>query len=431
MRILVVGGYGLIGGYVAAHLLAQGHDVIGAGRDVRRAARRFPDVHWIQADLASTSAAQWRDHISGVDAVVNCAGALQDGPRDDTKATHVTGLARLVEACEQSGMQRLVQISAAGVSAERSTPFNDARLEAERLLQASTLEWVVLRPALVLAPAAYGGSALLRGLAGFPLVVPVVHADSRIQVVSVNDLAEAVGIAVRASTPARFSADLCDAQGATLPELLSELRRWLGFGDAPLWRLPAPLAASGSRLSDALAYLGWRSPMRTASLLQLRSGVRGDADAAAQLLGRPAASLRQMLAAWPSGVQERWFARSYFVKPLGLAVLAAFWIVSGAIGLTIGREQAVQVLIAAGIAPSLAVFAVVGGSFVDLALGLMVCVHRTAPAALLGMVAVTVAYLAGGSLVRPDLWLDPLGPLVKSIPAAVLALACLALMDER
>jgi hypothetical protein len=47
------------------------------------------------------------------------------------------------------------------------------------------------------------------------------------------------------------------------------------------------------------------------------------------------------------------------------------------------------------------------------------------------MLLVTAGYLIGASLVRPDLWLDPLGPLVKSIPAAFLALAALATLDER
>lgn len=47
------------------------------------------------------------------------------------------------------------------------------------------------------------------------------------------------------------------------------------------------------------------------------------------------------------------------------------------------------------------------------------------------MLVVTAGYLIGGALVRPDLWLDPMGPLLKSIPAAFLALAALTTLDER
>ena len=51
--------------------------------------------------------------------------------------------------------------------------------------------------------------------------------------------------------------------------------------------------------------------------------------------------------------------------------------------------------------------------------------------ALQAMLLVTAGYLVGGALVRPDLWLDPMGPLLKSIPAAFLALAALTTLDER
>ena len=53
------------------------------------------------------------------------------------------------------------------------------------------------------------------------------------------------------------------------------------------------------------------------------------------------------------------------------------------------------------------------------------------PAAAIGMIGVTAAYLLAGTLFTPDLWLDPLGPFVKTLPAAVLALVALAIRDAR
>ena len=75
--------------------------------------------------------------------------------------------------------------------------------------------------------------------------------------------------------------------------------------------------------------------------------------------------------------------------------------------------------------------AVAAGGVIDIALAALACARRTAPLALKGMVAATIVYLAGASIVRPELWTDPLGPLVKTLPAAVLALAVLAMMSER
>ena len=64
MRVLVIGGYGLIGGYVVAALVAGGHQVVGAGRDIRLAKRQFPFADWQGADLATFSAADWAPLLS-------------------------------------------------------------------------------------------------------------------------------------------------------------------------------------------------------------------------------------------------------------------------------------------------------------------------------------------------------------------------------
>jgi uncharacterized protein YbjT (DUF2867 family) len=431
MRILVLGAYGLIGGYVCARLLADEHAVIGVGRDIVAARRRFPAIDWRAADLRTATVADWTTMLQGVDAVVNCAGALQDSPRDDLKAVHVDGVARLVEACGAAGVTRFVHVSAAGVGPGRATAFNATKAAAEALLRASSLDWTILRPGLVLAPAAYGGTALLRGLAAFPLVVPVAYADSLIQTTSAEDVAIAVQRALAPGARRRISVDVVHAEPVTLAELTTTLRGWLGLPPARVVAIPPALARATALAADALAWLGWRSPMRTASLEQLRAGVPGDADQAQRLLGFAPRSLRAVLDGWPSGVQERWFARSYFLKPAILITLFGFWLLSGLIGLTAGFEQAVSVLTVAGVGAALAKAAVIGGGIADIALALLLAFRRTSALALLGMLALTVAYLLGGAVVRPDLWLDPLGPFLKSIPAAVLALAALALLDER
>jgi uncharacterized protein YbjT (DUF2867 family) len=431
MQVLVIGGYGLIGGYVLSRLQRDGHAVTGAGRDIRAAARRFPYARWIEADLAALRRPEdWAPHLAGIDAVINCAGALQDSPRDDLRAVHLDGALALYRACAATGIRRVVHVSAAGLAAGRETAFNATKQAAEAALAQLDLDWVVLRPGLVLAPAAYGGTALLRGLAGFPLVIPAVHADSVVQLVSAEDVAAAASRCLDAAAPARIALDLVHPQPVRLADLLVALRGWLGLAPAPILRLPAALARATAALSDGLARLGWRSPMRSTALAQLRLGIAGDGAAWQSRLGLRARSLDEMLAGWPSGVQERWFARLYFLKPLAFAALVLFWLASGLVGLW-RFDQAAAVLRDAGLPAGLAGVAVGAGSLVDLALAVLACRRRSARPALLGMVAVSAAYLLGGTLLRPDLWADPLGPFVKILPGAVLALAALAILDER
>jgi uncharacterized protein YbjT (DUF2867 family) len=429
MRILVIGAYGLIGGYVVARLLRDGHEVIGCGRDIVAAKRRMPHLRWVRTDLVTMDADDWKAQLTGVEAVVNCAGALQDGPHDNLRAVHVDGVLSLARACVGAGVRRFVQISAAGV--ERGPgAFSRTKREADTALAALDLDWVVLRPGLVLAPAAFGGSALLRGLAAFPGFIPAIHADSVVQVISVEDLAEAVARAVMPGAPVKFICDLAAPEPTRLAEVLAALRGWLGLAPAAVVSLPASLGRFAALVSDGLAWLGWRSPMRSASLAQLTAGVRASRADAEQYFGFVPRGLAAILQQWPSGVQERWYARLYFLKPLSLATLAAFWTVSGVVGF-LERGEAGRLLTHAGVGEQPAQLLVIGGVVVDLLLGALVCARRTASLALRGMIVVSTCYLASASVWRPDLWSDPLGPLVKTIPAAVLALAALAMMDER
>ncbi|MDZ4374701.1 MAG: SDR family oxidoreductase [Phenylobacterium sp.] len=430
MRVAIIGAYGLIGSYVSARLVADGHELVGMGRDVDAARRRLPTMVWKRADLSTAGVEEWTRLLTDVDVVVNCAGALQDSPRDSLSAIHVDGLRSLIAACGRAGVRRFIQISAAGVGPQKTGAFNATKLQAETLLTQSTLDWIILRPGLVFAPAAYGGTALLRGLAGFPGFIPVVYGDSLVQTVGAEDLAVAVARCLAPDAPTCVRLDLVHDEALTLVELIGRLRGWLGLRPAPAIHLPIAVARSTALISDTLAWLGWRSPMRTAALEQLRSGVRGRAEDALRLSWTPR-SFEALLATAPSGVQERWFARAYFAKPAILTCLFVFWLMSGLIGLTVGRDEAIAILTGSGINTGLAAGAVVGGSLVDIALALLLVWRPTAARALQGMLLVTAGYLTGGALVRPDLWLDPMGPLLKSIPAAFLALAALTTLDER
>ncbi len=86
--------------------------------------------------------------------------------------------------------RRIIHISAIGASTDGPTAFARTKAQADAHLASLDLDWVILRPTLVLAPAAYGGTAMLRGLAGLPWVVPSVA--SQVQIV-IETLAPRMG----------------------------------------------------------------------------------------------------------------------------------------------------------------------------------------------------------------------------------------------
>ena len=432
MRVLVTGAYGLIGAACLARLHRDGHELIGAGRRIGEARRRFPFAEWREADFNRlTTPAAWRDVIAGVDAVVNCVGVLQDGARDDVRRVQLDATVALFEACAQAGIRRVIHISAIGAEASAPTPFGRTKAQAEDGLARLDLDWVILRPALVLAPAAYGGTAMLRALAALPGVVPIIEAESRIQVVASDDVAGTVAFCLAPGAPAKVRWDLAHPQVLTLAEIVVALRQWMGLRPARIVRIPPPLAGIVAGAADAVGWLGWRSPARTTALAQLGAGVVGEPAPWIAATGRAPLSLADILAALPASVQDRWFARLYPLKPIAIAGLALFWLASGLIGLGPGRASAIALLSHVGVPDGLAATAVVAGGIVDVALGIAVTVRAGARVALLGMLAVTVGYVVGGSVLLPGLWLDPLGPLVKSLPVLLAGLFSLAILDER
>jgi len=430
-KVLVLGGYGLIGEAVVERLLGDGHQVTGLGRDVGDAARRWPAVRWIAADMARLLTAEdWLPLVAGMDAVINAAGALQDGPRDRLDAIHRGSVVALVAACEQASVSRFVQISAIGADPASADAFFSTKGEGDKAVANASLEWSILRPGLVIAPAAYGGTALLRALAAFPGFIPAVMAGQLIQTVAASDLAEAVSRAVTGSLPPRLSVDLVEAEARSLADVLVAFRAWLGLPPARVVPMPAFLGGVAAVVADGLGLLGWRSPLRSAALAALARGVTGNAKSWNEISDQKLQPLEATLAAMPAHVQERWFARLWLLKPAVFGVLSLFWLVSGIVGF-IKQDAAADILVSHGLSPALALGMVLAGSIADIVVGAAVLVRSLARFALTGMIAITLAYLGAATALAPDLWLDPLGAMVKAVPALCLALVALAILDER
>lgn len=428
MHVLVLGGYGLIGLEVTRRLVRE-HRVSALGRDTALGARLAPDVRWIKADIATLSTpALWSPLLEGVDAIVNASGALQDSARDNLAAVQDVAIRALIAACEAKNVRCFVQISAGGATERASSPFLRTKAAADAALKQSKLHWVIVRPGLVWAPTATGGTALVRMLSAFPAIQPIVLADARVQMADIDDVTGAAAAAIHGAISAGADIDIVEAQPRTLREIVAMVRAWHGFGRARVeLHLPQALGAFIARLADMAGWLGWRSPLRTTSLRSLRDGVVGDPAPWRDHMHSPPTSFETSLQRRPATRQDRLFARAQLALPLIILALSAFWIASGVIG-------AVRLDAAAGVLPGAVRDAerlVIAGALADIALGLAVLWRPWARAACFGMIALTAAYLVAGSLLTPQLWLDPLGPFVKTLPAALLALVCAALLDER
>lgn len=429
--ILILGAYGLIGSSVTAHLLARGHRIIGLGRTPPRATLHGPKLNWHTADIGLlTQPDDWTPFLDGCDVIVNCAGALQDGARDDVAAVQQRAMIALFEAARQARIRRFVQISAPGASTSSSTAFSRTKAIADDALSASGLDWTILRPGLVIAPHSYGGSALLRALAVLPGIAPVIPLETRVQTVHVADVANAVARAVEEGLGSRQILDLVEDDTHALDEVVATFRTWLGKPPGRRIVLPMPLVRAMFRCGDLAVRLGWRTPVCSTALAELEAGVVGDPQPWRAVSGSGLTSVRETLKRIPATLQERRAAVMWMLKPALILAMALFWVASGIIGF-VSVDQAATILTSRGMPANAATALVLGGSVIDILLGAALLVRSWAGRAIAGMLVVSVAYLVLGTALAPGLWLDPLGPLLKIVPVMLAIVTLWSVLEDR
>ncbi len=400
-KILLFGASGLIGRFVTDDLRAKGFHVIGIARHFAPSQKatafdlEMPVMAMDAADLARLI------QTHGIDIVVNCLGVLQDGPGSDTRAVHRDFVARLLQAIGDSGRAiRLVHISIPGTADADRTAFSTTKREAERLISASGVAHAILRPGFVVAPSAYGGSAMVRALAVLPADLP----------------------AKEAATP---------FQPVTLGRVIEQFR-W-SFGTSDWLRLapPAFLIDLGARLGDLAALLGWMPPMRSNAIAELQRGVTGDPAGWIAATGIVPKTIAQAVGLRPATIQDKWFARLFLVKALVIASLALFWTVSGFIALFISYSAAAGILSSHGFPSALVAPVTILTSLMDMTIGVLIAFRRTAAFGLVAGIVASLSYMVGAAILTPDLWIEPLGALVKTGPAIVLMLVALLTLDNR
>jgi hypothetical protein len=170
--------------------------------------------------------------------------------------------------------------------------------------------------------------------------------------------------------------------------------------------------------------------LRSTARLEIARGAVGDPAEWMRLTGIKPRGLRAALASEPASVQERWFASLYFLKALIFVVLPLFWIATGLISIGPGHDAGTELMRESG-AGALSGPLVIAGGVADIAIGVAIAIRRTTRLGLYAALALTALYVLAGSVLLPQLWLDPLGRLLKTVPIMVLNLVAIGILADR
>jgi uncharacterized protein YbjT (DUF2867 family) len=421
--VLVVGANGFLGGYVAAALHRQGWRVL---RGVRPNGRIADDER--PCDFARMQSPEdWREVLTGVDAVVNAAGILRERADQTFEDVHVAGPLALARACVSHGITAFVQLSALGVPADGDFIASKHRFDAALL--ALPLQAAVLRPSVVYAAAgSYGGTSLLRALAGFP-GFQWLPGDGRwrLQPVAAEDLADVVAACLARGTHGVF--EVGGPAPLSLRTYQAMWRRWLRIPGDWVAVVPEPLVSLQVAVWERLG----RGPVGTTMWRMLRRGNVTMPDAARRLeeaCGVRPRALDEVLAAHPSQAQDRWHAQLYFLASVLRGAVVLVWLLSAWAGWRVAPVTVARLLDGAPWLSAAPIILARGGAALDAALALWLASGWRPRLALGAMGLSVLAYTILLGVLAPALWFEPLGGLAKNL-LVLPALAVLWILVDR
>lgn len=192
--VVLTGGSGFFGRHVAQALLGRGARLRIASREPKKAFSLKPlanlgQIEFIRCDVRD--AAQAKAAVTGADAVVNLVGSFEG----DLMKLICGGALHVAEAARDAGAGALVHISAIGAALDSPAEYAHAKAKAEEEVLAAFPTATILRPSLLFAESGGFIAMLADAIAAFP-VVPVFAPEAKLQMLFVDDAADAVPAAL-------------------------------------------------------------------------------------------------------------------------------------------------------------------------------------------------------------------------------------------
>src|SRR5688572_18537035 len=218
--ICILGGSGFVGRHICAALTARGLRVRVATRDRERAKHltMLPTTELVVADIHN--AAALKSLFRGCDAVINLVGVLHGGRRKASfAAAHVELAGKVVAACRETGVRRLLHMSALHAAAGQPSDYLRSKGEAEAIVRNSGLAVTVFRPSVIFGHDDNFLNTFAKLLKASPLMI-VPAAQARFQPVYVGDVARAFDEALQRRESIGHAYDLCGPKVYTLQALV-------------------------------------------------------------------------------------------------------------------------------------------------------------------------------------------------------------------
>lgn len=248
MRIVLVGASGFFGEYLLRALTDDQHQCVVLTRNFARRKKLalMPGVELKQADVHDVAALT--GHFTGADAVVSMAGVLNESGSAGKGfyRVHVELIKNIIEACESTGVSRVLHVSALHAGKGESY-YLKTKGQAEKLLRAAeNLDVTIFQPSVIFGKGDdfFNRFATMLQLAP---ILPLACPNARLQPVFAGDVAEVMQASVDDPMTVGKSYQLAGPKIYTLKQLVQFTARTLGKRRRIIG-LPAPLSAAMAKV---------------------------------------------------------------------------------------------------------------------------------------------------------------------------------------
>jgi NADH dehydrogenase len=185
--------------------------------------------------------------LTGAGCVVHLAGILMESPSTNYQDANVGATRAVVEACQRTGVGRIVLISALGADPDSANRYLRSKGLAERSVLASGIPAAIVRTPILLGPRTAGGRAVVHA-ASRRTVTLVGGGRHSIRPLDVDDLSRAILRCCHAPPAATGVYELVGPEAVTYRDVVARTAKLMG-GTVSIRSMPVWLAKAGAAVA--------------------------------------------------------------------------------------------------------------------------------------------------------------------------------------
>ncbi|HUJ11811.1 MAG TPA: complex I NDUFA9 subunit family protein [Verrucomicrobiae bacterium] len=239
--IVITGGTGFVGEEIVKQARA-------AGFPVRMIVRELPPGQWL-ADRYGVElfhgnvlfAPSLEGAMQGANCVIHLVGIIHEQHESTFERAHAQATKFVVDETKRAGVKRYLHMSALGTRENARSRYHQTKWAAEEYVRKSGLAWTIFRPSVIYGPKDRSVNTLMKVIRRLPFVPVLGPGTTKIQPISVENVAKAFVAAIRNDNSIGKTYDLCGPEAFPWNELYDRLQQLLG-SHKPKLHLPLPIA---------------------------------------------------------------------------------------------------------------------------------------------------------------------------------------------